>query len=158
MESKETGIKLAAAAFLGGAGEALGWKGVMLLMLAAAMCLDYISGTLAAKKNGEWSSKVAREGLFHKGGIILVTSGALIADVLFLVAIPHIPVFGGIDNPGVFLPLVLAWYIITELGSIMENAGKMGAPLPAWFKKAIAAAGNGMDKAGDAITEGDKHD
>ena len=152
MESKETGIKLAAAAFLGGAGEALGWKGVMLLMLAAAMCLDYISGTLAAKKNGEWSSKVAREGLFHKGGIILVTSCALIADALFALAIPDIPLFG--RNSGVFLPLVLAWYIITELGSVFENAAGMGAPVPKWFKNAIRAAGTIVERAG----EGDDDD
>jgi hypothetical protein len=29
----------------------------------------------------------------------------------------------------------LLWYIITELGSIIENAGKLGAPVPDWLKR-----------------------
>ena len=31
---------------------------------------------------------------------------------------------------GVVLPVVLVWYIFTELGSIAENAAAMGAPVP----------------------------
>lgn len=27
-------------------------------------------------------------------------------------------------------PIVLTWYITTELGSILENAAEMGAPVP----------------------------
>jgi len=34
-------------------------------------------------------------------------------------------------------PLVVAWYILTELGSIIENAGLMGVPIPAALTKAI---------------------
>ena len=37
--------------------------------------------------------------------------------------------------------LVLVWYIMTELGSIVENIGALGAPVPAWLRKAIAALG-----------------
>jgi phage-related holin len=35
-------------------------------------------------------------------------------------------------------PIVIVWYILTELGSIIENAGKMGAPVPGFLQKAIA--------------------
>ena len=152
MDNKLLEIKIALTATFAALGEVFGWKGIMLLLVALCMFLDYISGTLAAKKNGEWSSKVAREGLFHKGGIILVTSCALIADALFALAIPDIPLFG--RNSGVFLPLVLAWYIITELGSVFENAAGMGAPVPKWFKNAIRAAGTIVERAG----EGDDDD
>lgn len=145
--------KAAVAAFFGVLGDFLGWKGVMLVILVILMAMDYLSGTLQAKKNGTWSSKIAREGLFHKGGIILVVSGALLADLMFAFAIPVIPIGAGFQNPGLFLPLVLAWYIITELGSVLENSVKMGAPVPAWFKKAIAKAGEAVDKAGEASSE-----
>ena len=150
--------KAAVAAFFGILGDFLGWKGVMLVILVILMAMDYISGSLAAKKNGVWSSKVAREGLFHKGGIVLVTTGALLADLMFALAIPIIPLFGGFANPGLFLPLVLAWYILTELGSVLENAVKMGAAVPKWFQKAIAKAGEAVDKAGEeaAKTEEEK--
>ena len=46
---------------------------------------------------------------------------------LMLVICGNIPVLN-ITWPGMILPLVLAWYIITELGSILENAIKLGAP------------------------------
>lgn len=150
----------AIAALLGTLGAVFGWKGIMLLLLALAMFLDYVSGTLAAKHTGTWSSKAAREGLFHKGGIILVTTCALLADVLFCTAIPVIPVDTGFENPGVFLPLVLAWYIITEIGSVMENSAKMGAPLPRWFLRATRNIRQRIDSTGDAaasaITPEDK--
>lgn len=150
--------KAAVAAFFGILGDFLGWKGVMLVILVILMALDYLSGTLAARRTGTWSSKIAREGLFHKGGIILVVSGALLADLMFALSIPVIPLFGGLQNPGLFLPLVLAWYILTELGSVLENAVKMGAAVPGWFSKAIAKAGKAVDKAGEEQTGGGTDD
>ena len=53
--------------------------------------------------------------------------------------------------------LVLVWYILTELGSIVENAGNLGAPLPAWLSKAIAVLSSSVDKAGETVT-GDQDD
>ena len=161
MESKALEIKLALTAFFGAAGELLGWKGVMLLILVAFMAMDYLSGSMAARKDGTWSSKIAREGLFHKTGVILAVIVALLADLMFMFAIPVIPLFGGVRNPGAFLPLVLAWYILTEAGSVLENVAKMGAKVPAWFEKAIRSTGSAVDKAGEAQTpeEGeDKHE
>ena len=40
----------------------LGWKGILLAAWAAVMLLDYLSGTLAACREGQWSSAVARQG------------------------------------------------------------------------------------------------
>ena len=47
--------------------------------------------------------------------------------------------------------LVLVWYIMTELGSIVENIGALGAPVPAWLRKAIAALESTVDGAGDKL-------
>ena len=46
----------------------------------------------------------------------------------------------GVSLPfdGLVLPVVLVWYIFTELGSIAENAAKMGAPVPAWLVRLLA--------------------
>ena len=152
-------IKGAVALFFAAVGELLGWKGIMLLVLALMMCVDYISGTLAAKRTGTWSSQKARDGIFHKGGTLLVLLVAIVLDVLFSAAVPHLPfVSGTISNPGIFLPLVAAWYIITEIGSVMENAVLMGAPVPAWFAKAVRATGKIVDKAGEAAAPGTEGD
>ena len=49
-------------------------------------------------------------------------------------------------------PLVVIWYILTEAGSIIENAGALGAPIPAWLTKMIAALESKVDQAGDNIS------
>ena len=45
-----------------------GWLGWAVIIWVACFLLDYISGTAAARKNHEWSSDIAREGLWHKLG------------------------------------------------------------------------------------------
>ena len=34
-------------------------------------------------------------------------------------------------------PIVLLWHILTEVGSIIENCGRLGAPMPKWFKARV---------------------
>lgn len=130
-------VKAMIAAFLTALGF-LGWKGVMLFAWVGVMALDYLSGTLAASLSGQWSSKVAREGIKHKGGMILVVTVAAISDWVMVLIVAHVPI--GLQWPGLILPMVLAWYIITELGSILENAVKMGAPVPAWLVRLLKAS------------------
>lgn len=137
MEDKLTAFKAGLAAFFSALGAFLGWQGIMAVVWVCAMALDYITGTAAACHAGEWSSRTAREGLWHKGGMIVVVTVAAIADGVMTVLCANMPV--GIQWPVLVLPLVLAWYILTELGSILENAVKMGAPVPQWLIKLLKA-------------------
>jgi len=136
-------VKTAVTAFLTAMGAFLGWKGVMLIAWAVVMALDYLSGTMAACRAGEWSSAVARDGLWHKGGMILVVVVAAVADGAMAVLCDNLPL--EMAWPGVVLPLVLAWYILTELGSILENAVKMGAAVPPWLVKLLKAGLDAVD-------------
>ena len=45
-------------------GSFLGWQGIMALVWVACMALDYLSGSIAAAKEGKWSSSVARVCVF----------------------------------------------------------------------------------------------
>ena len=126
----------------------LGWKGIMAMVWVIAMGLDYLSGTAAACKAGEWSSATARNGLWHKGGMILVVVVAAIADGVMAVICENIPVLG-IAWPGIILPLVLAWYILTEMGSILENAVKLGANVPEWLVKILKSSLKAVDAVAD---------
>ena len=147
-------IKTANVAACTALGAFLGWKGVMLIAWVACMALDYLSGTMAACKAHEWSSTTAREGLWHKGGMIAVVIVAAIADWVMVLIAQYIPI--GIQWPGIIMPLVLAWYIITELGSILENAVKMGANVPAWLVKLLKSSANIVENAGGKVTEDDR--
>ena len=114
-----------------------GWLGWAVLIWLACLLLDYISGTAAARKAGEWSSAIARDGLWHKLGEIFAVLVAAFADIALSVVMSIAPVQLPFEIGPLVTPLVLLWYIITELGSILENAGKMGAPLPEWLKKML---------------------
>lgn len=149
-------IKTAIVAGCTALGAFLGWKGVMLIAWVAVMALDYISGTAAACKAGEWNSGTAREGLWHKDGMIAVALVSAIADWIMVLIAQYIPI--GIQWPGIILPLVLAWYIITELGPILENAVKMGAKVPQWLIKLLKASAHIVEVAGDITAEQDKTD
>lgn len=62
--------------------------------------------------------------------------------------------FGAFRNTvmgSIILPLVLAWYIVTELGSILENAVKMGAVVPEWLIKLMKIGLRAIDEAGEKI-------
>lgn len=141
MENNENiflAIKGAIAAVAGMYSAAFGVVGCLALVWVACMAVDYISGSAAACKNGEWSSKVAREGIYHKGGMLLVVVVAAITDAAVHMAVESIPSIG-INYSAVILPVVLVWYIFTELGSIVENAAAMGANVPEKLVKLLAA-------------------
>ena len=146
MENKLIEIKVAIAAFFTAIGAFLGWQGIMAMVWVIAMAIDYITGTAAAMKNGEWCSATARQGLWHKGGMIVVVIVSFIADCALAVICEHLPI--GIAWTSIVLPLVLAWYIVTELGSILENAVKMGAPVPEWLTKLLKISIKAIDTAG----------
>lgn len=147
-------VKTAIVAGFTALGAFLGWKGIMLIAWVIVMALDYLTGTLAACRGGEWSSATARDGLWHKGGMIAVVLVAAITDWIMVLIAQHVPI--GIQWPGLILPLVLAWYIITELGSILENAVKMGANVPTWLVKLLKSSAKFVESAGDIAAESDK--
>lgn len=129
----------------------LGWQGILLIAWLVLMGIDYASGTWAAKHIGNWSSRIAREGIMHKGGMMLVVAAAGITDLVLWAACDKLPISW--EWPVLVLPLVLVWYILTEVGSILENAGKMGAPIPGWFAAAMDAGIKIVDQQGEEIVD-----
>ncbi len=148
MEEKMTALKAAITALFGAMASFLGWKGVLAAVWVILMLTDYVSGSLAACQKGSWNSKAAREGLFHKGGMILVVLVAIAADLALAVASEYLAL--GIAWPGIIFPLVLTWYIITEAGSILENAAKMGAPVPKWLINLMTVSIKAVETLGNA--------
>lgn len=128
-----------------------GWIGWAILLLALAMLVDYITGSAAAKAKGEWSSEAARAGLRHKLGEIVAVGAAAFADLGVRVALhtaDMLPLIGEVGWPDCFTLIVTLWYLFTEVGSIVENAGELGAPIPDWLKKGIAVLQNTAADAG----------
>ena len=156
MDEKINGMKAAVAAAVGVLTGLWGWLGWLAVGWALCMLLDYVTGSAAACHDGDWSSRRAREGIWHKAGMIVVVVAAAGADLLIEVVLQNLPVLAlPIQYPGLVCPVVLVWYIVTELGSITENAVAMGAPVPVWLVRLLAMSREAVDKAGEALNSGE---
>ena len=129
-----------------------GWVGGVVFAWIVSMIIDYLTGSAAALRAGEWSSKAARDGIWHKVGSIVAVIVAALLDVVIGHLLANVP---GVELPFTYTvllsPLVVIWYILTEAGSIIENAGALGAPIPVWLTKMIAALESKVDEVGNSI-------
>ena len=149
--------KAAMAAVLGVLTALWGWLGWLVMGWIGGMILDYITGSMAAAKEGQWSSAEAREGIWHKCGMIVVVIVAAGADMLLAVVLANLPLVTlPFEYAGLVCPVVLVWYIVTELGSMAENAAVMGAPVPRGLVKLLAVSRDAVDGAADKITGEDE--
>ena len=131
-----------------------GWFGWVVVAWIGCMLIDYATGSAAALRAGEWSSKSARDGIWHKLGSVVAVIVAGILDVVIGHLLTNLP---GVELPFAYTvllcPLVVIWYILTEAGSIIENAGALGAPIPVWLSKMIAALENRVDQVGESVAK-----
>ena len=129
-----------------------GWFGWVVVAWIGFMFIDYATGSAAALRAGEWSSKTARDGIWHKLGSVAAVIVAAVLDTVIGHLLGNVP---GVELPFTYTvllcPLVVVWYILTEAGSIIENAGALGAPIPAWLSKMIAALEQKVDDTGNSI-------
>ena len=156
MEEYIKSLKAAIAATVGLLTGLWGWLGWLVVGWIGCMVLDYLTGSAAAGKAGKWTSAQAREGIWHKAGMIVVVIVAAGADLLIGIVLEYLPIIQlPIQYPGLLCPVVLVWYIITELGSMAENAVAMGAPVPKYLVRLLAAGRDAVDKAGESLTGGE---
>ena len=149
-------IQAAATAAIAWLSARLGILLPVLCVLLTAMVLDYITGMLASKREAlehpddpayGWSSRRGAEGIIKKVGYLCIIAAAMIVDYIIL----SVAAQAGIEIAlkAFFGLLVAVWYILNELLSIIENAGRMGAPVPDWLAKYVAVLKNKIDAQAD---------
>ena len=144
--------KVAVTFFCAGLSAVFGWLGWLMIAFVTCLFLDYLTGTWAACRQGAWSSAAARDGLWHKLGSIVSVVVAAIADGVIGIIINNIPALAlPFDYTVLICPIVVVWYIFTELGSIAENAEKLGAPLPPFLHKILAVCRQSSETPWDKI-------
>ena len=98
----------------------------------------------------------AKTGLVPRFPTLIVCCFVLVAALLdfalraLLGSVPGL----GAHYDVLLCPLVTAWYLLTELGSIAENAGALGAPMPQFLMRAIAALRAGISDRGGGDGDG----
>ena len=129
-------------------------------VLMGMMVMDYITGMLASKREAldhpddptyGWCSRRGAEGIIKKVGYLCVIAVAMVVDYLIL----RVAAEAGFEvaTKAFFGLLVAVWYVLNELLSIIENAGRMGAPVPEWLMKYVSVLKNKIDSQGDGTEE-----
>lgn len=148
-------LKLAIAAGVAAMTALWGWFGWIVVALVFLMAVDYLCGSAIAMKEHSWSSAAARAGIWHKCGCVLAVVVAGVADLIVGQILGNLPVELPFPYTSLFCPMVVVWYILTEMGSLLEHAVKMGAPVPAFLRKALELTLDAVDEAGDRLTTND---
>ena len=124
-------------------GGAVGWffgglDGFMYAMVAFVL-VDYITGVIAAAINKELSSDVGFKGICKKVMEFLLVGIANVLDMQIL------------KQGAVMRDIVIFFYVANEGLSILENATRIGIPVPEPLKKMLKQLkdkGDGKDEQG----------
>ena len=90
----------------------------LMVTLIALIILDYISGVIAAAVEKRLSSEVGAKGIAKK------------IFMLFIVALANIVDTSVIGDGHVLKTVTVVFYICNECISLIENAGRIGVPVP----------------------------
>jgi len=124
--SNETVIRSAAGALGAAAAYIWGPWDAVIAALLAVVALDYVTGVCCAAILKELNSAVGFKGLAKKVFIFVLVGLSALLDRL-------VPATNGAIRTAVCM-----FYIANEGISILENAGRMGLPLPQPLKDALA--------------------
>ena len=113
----------------------LGAIAIPVIILTAAMIIDYITGMISAWHKSELSSQKGVFGIVKKVSYLALVCVGMGVDWL---------IYSGLNQAGIstensvfFGVLVTIWLIINELISILENLEAIGVPMPAFLIKIV---------------------
>lgn len=111
------------------------WGGldVALKSVLLFMFFDYILGVLCGFKDKNLSSQIAFKGIARKVAILVIIAVSVLVDEL-------------VGTNGLMRSLVIFFYVGLEGISILENASKLGAPVPERLKDALIQLKDGNKK------------
>ena len=126
MKNIWTCVQIAFTAVGGFLGWFLGGADGFLYTLIAFVALDYVTGVMCAIVEKKLSSEVGFKGICRKVLIFLLVGVANLLDVYVL------------GEAAVLRTAVIFFYLSNEGVSMLENAGRLGLPIPQKLKDVLA--------------------
>ncbi|MDW5298849.1 MAG: phage holin family protein, partial [Sedimentibacter sp.] len=125
------------------------------IITLGAMFADLITRIYAARvrTDEKVESKKVLDGIYKKIGQCMLIVLALMLDKALLILADVVGI--NIVSKIMFTALVMAWILIREIISNVENLQHAGIELPSFLVKVLGIAKEKIDSAGDAIVGGD---
>ncbi|HHW36547.1 MAG TPA: phage holin family protein [Bacillales bacterium] len=101
----------------------------LLMIFTGLVVIDYVSGLLASGAEGNLSSRLGFKGIAKKIMIFALIAVAHFVDQL-------------LGNNHLIRDATIFFYMANELLSIIENAGRLGIPIPDLLKNAVTLLRN----------------
>ena len=115
-----------------------GWLWRLSLIHLGCIALDLLTFTLACRKNGERGKGLVRSRLWVKLGGIIAAMAAALADGMLGMILLRLPMELPFEYTTLLCPVVMVWYILTELGSILLEVARLGTVVPPFLTRAFA--------------------
>ena len=128
----------------------LGILYIILPFLMLCMFIDYGTGVLASKKEGNISSKIGTWGIVKKLTYGIEVVVALILDWTILNVAKSIGVSVPVNT--IFSLLISIWLILNELISILENLIRLDTPMPLFLINTIKGFKLSVENKGDELS------
>lgn len=153
---KENGWKALIAVLIGGISAYMQQIIIPLIILAAVMIIDYMSGILRAWAQEQLNSRIGVKGIVKKLCYLLLVCVAGVVDWL---------IFSGLRKVGISLDfgfcfglMVTIWLIVNELISILENLAALEVPMPNFLTKIVKHLKNVVEVKGEENLGGESDD
>lgn len=115
-----------------------GWLWRLSLIHLGCIALDLLTFTLACRKNGERGKGLVRSRLWVKLGGIIAAMAAALADSMLRMILLRLPMELPFEYTTLLCPVVMVWYILTELGSTLLEVARLGTVVPPFLTRAFA--------------------
>ena len=133
------GIRLTIATVGGFIGGIMGGFDGLIYSLIAFVLIDYLTGVMAAIVDRQLSSEIGFKGIFKK------------VSIFMLVAVGHIIDSKLLGSGTALRTAIILFYTSNEGISILENAARMGLPIPKKVKSVLEQLKKDGDE--DEVTE-----
>lgn len=108
---------------------------IPLVVLAVVMIVDWFTGLAKAWVTSTLCSKVGAIGIIKKVGYLVIVGVGMVLDYLLREALHSVGVSVTVEYTVALI--VIVWFIVNELISILENVAAIGAPVPAFILKLL---------------------